>query len=771
MSKNKKVALPPVKKSTTRTSKKLPDTFGIKAEIPMQNLQGKSLFVATPMYGGMCTGQYTRCLAALTEACKQFDINLNIHFLSNESLIQRGRNYCADTFMRARIGPEPKQPVDEKGNPLLDENGKPVEVIDNRPYFTHMLFIDSDIGFEPKDVFLMLALAEPGSDKDVICGPYAKKCLPSTAKIQTEDGIKTISWIVKNKYTGKVLTLNEKTKVLEWNKVIDYSEIPNWSKKQWVSLQTSKLKKRSEVLTTFDHEIAYIDDVLNPEQIKYCAANEMLGKYLIKKTRKADKNNINPLLNKEQLSILIGAILGDGCVSSGQYGCTHGSKQEEYCKFKANILGGKVNRTFNGFSHQFTNAQTKRLSELIYVNGIKTIKNVISLIDEKSLAIMYMDDGNRHYYPEKIPEITSDTSWWYEANTLTTVRSKIKPSNDFVRGRKPDTYRPTSSIATHSFSYEDNLLLVEHIKNAFDIDSYIGKQKGKTELQYYIKFDKDNTDKLHKLIAPYIPECMEYKINENFRGKEKHNIDNIPLNFACKKVIAIDNYDDKNNSHLYDISIENNHNFFANGTLVHNCIAWEKIKVAVEKGYAEHDPNALERFVGDYVFNPKNQGEINLVQPAEILEGGTGFMMIQRQAFEKFKAKYPNQSYKPDHVRTKDFDGSREIVAYFDCIIDRGYYFDEVHELITELANSDDLNKSKEKAIALLEKEKNASKRYLSEDYMFCQYLRAAGGKIWLLPWVKLQHTGSYTFGGSLIDLAQLGVAATADPSALKHKR
>jgi len=33
-----------------------------------------------------------------------------------------------------------------------------------------------------------------------------------------------------------------------------------------------------------------------------------------------------------------------------------------------------------------------------------------------------------------------------------------------------------------------------------------------------------------------------------------------------------------------------------------------------------------------------------------------------------------------------------------------------------------------------------------------------------MCPWMKLMHTGSYTFGGSLYDLAQLGASATADP-------
>ena len=158
-------------------------------------------------------------------------------------------------------------------------------------------------------------------------------------------------------------------------------------------------------------------------------------------------------------------------------------------------------------------------------------------------------------------------------------------------------------------------------------------------------------------------------------------------------------------------------------------ISWEKIKQAVDKGFADENPQKLENYVGDYVFNPADgSSEIPLNEPVEVLEGGTGFMMIQRKAFEKYEAAYPEFKYLPDHVRSNNFDGTREIMAYFDCVIEP------------------------------------KSKRYLSEDYMFCQWSRNAGIKVWMCPWMRLNHTGSYQFGGSLVDLANIGVSPTADP-------
>ena len=165
------------------------------------------------------------------------------------------------------------------------------------------------------------------------------------------------------------------------------------------------------------------------------------------------------------------------------------------------------------------------------------------------------------------------------------------------------------------------------------------------------------------------------------------------------------------------------------------CIAWEKIKRAVDKGFADKEPNNLERYVGDYVFNPiASQNQIPISEPAQIMETGTGFMMIKRNVFEKYEAAYPEYHYKPDHVRSEHFDGSREIMAYFDCIIDPD------------------------------------SKRYLSEDYMFCQNVRKIGCKVWLCPWISTQHVGMMVFGGSLADLAMIGASATADVSQLKKE-
>jgi hypothetical protein len=150
-------------------------------------------------------------------------------------------------------------------------------------------------------------------------------------------------------------------------------------------------------------------------------------------------------------------------------------------------------------------------------------------------------------------------------------------------------------------------------------------------------------------------------------------------------------------------------------------INWKNVAEAARK-HPEMPAHELEQLVGDYVFNVvKGTSQFSVTEPLEVMEIGTGYMMIKREVFEKMKDAYPTIHYKPDHVGQANFDGSRYIHAYFDTVID---YKDSITG--------------------------GGSDRYLSEDYMFCQMWRKIGGQIYLCPWMKTQHVGSYAFTGNM---------------------
>jgi len=149
-------------------------------------------------------------------------------------------------------------------------------------------------------------------------------------------------------------------------------------------------------------------------------------------------------------------------------------------------------------------------------------------------------------------------------------------------------------------------------------------------------------------------------------------------------------------------------------------INWANIKRAIQKN-PNIEPGELEKVAGDYVFNPiPGTKDFQVTEPLQVMEIGTGFMMVKRRVFEKFKEEYPHLRYKPDHAGQANFDGQRYIHAYFDTVIDPD------------------------------------SHRYLSEDYFFCQYARAIGIEVWICPWFKTGHVGTYQFTGDLGAVAQL---------------
>lgn len=155
-------------------------------------------------------------------------------------------------------------------------------------------------------------------------------------------------------------------------------------------------------------------------------------------------------------------------------------------------------------------------------------------------------------------------------------------------------------------------------------------------------------------------------------------------------------------------------------------INWKNISQAMLKN-PTISPGELDALTGDYVFNPvPGTKQFKVTEPLEVMEIGTGYMMVKREVFDKFKEAYPTLTYKPDHVGQANFDGSRYIHAYFDTIID-----------------------SKDSATG------GGSERYLSEDYMFCQLWRKLGGQIFLCPWMKTQHIGTYPFTGNMPKIAE----------------
>jgi len=246
------------------------------------------------------------------------------------------------------------------------------------------------------------------------------------------------------------------------------------------------------------------------------------------------------------------------------------------------------------------------------------------------------------------------------------------------------------------------------------------------------------TSDLSAMCAKYgIEVRFYYLFNESLVQRARNYVVDEFLRSGCTHMIFIDSdigFKAKDVLSLLAIQTSDPEKYdVVTGPYPKKTIAWEKVKRAVEVGKADENPFVLDYYAADYVFNPvQNMGSFRIDTPVEVAEAGTGFMLIPRSTFERYEAAYPQYKYLPDHVRSENFDGSREIMAYFDCAIDPD------------------------------------TKRYLSEDYFFCYNARKAGIKIWMCPWMELQHVGMYIFKGSMAAIGSLGVSPTANSTSNK---
>jgi len=118
------------------------DPSQVQIQVDLDYLRTTRVHICMPCYGGMMTEQTFMSFIKWGNTCRQLGIDWTVETMTNESLISRARNTLTAKFL-------------------------------NTPESTHLMFIDSDIGWEPWHLLVML-----NARKDVIGGLYPMKSLP-----------------------------------------------------------------------------------------------------------------------------------------------------------------------------------------------------------------------------------------------------------------------------------------------------------------------------------------------------------------------------------------------------------------------------------------------------------------------------------------------------------------------------------------------------------------------------------------------------------------
>ena len=157
------------------------------------------------------------------------------------------------------------------------------------------------------------------------------------------------------------------------------------------------------------------------------------------------------------------------------------------------------------------------------------------------------------------------------------------------------------------------------------------------------------------------------------------------------------------------------------GAYPKKALNWTSIINAARNPDLNETEDTIEGHSSNYVVNfdflkndkgentPQVQIEDNLVK---LKDAGTGFMCIQKDVIQKMFDAHPEFKYVNDINVDQKFEPF--MYALFDTMIDPD------------------------------------SRRYLSEDYMFCRTWQNMGGEVYLDPRTALNHVGHYTFRGNI---------------------
>ncbi|MDQ3147176.1 MAG: hypothetical protein M3R01_09660, partial [Actinomycetota bacterium] len=258
-------------------------------------------------------------------------------------------------------------------------------------------------------------------------------------------------------------------------------------------------------------------------------------------------------LSDFQWQVLLGGLMGDSALSHGQGSAAarlrwgHGAKQVEYGDWKASLFANiGVCRTTNAKGAVFHDTQPlPELAELrsaVYIAGRKVLSDeYLKRLTPLSLAIWYMDDGGFTLRAKGLQERIRDGSG----------RSEI-----CVEAMEPGT----------------RARLVAHLADTWGIRPTL-VERGARRMAV-LQFTKDETAKLHALVAPFVHPSMDHKLLPRYRGRfgvepvfapMRHELVPMPITGIRPKVMR-----SSQPTHRFDIEVEGSHNYFAGGVMVHN---------------------------------------------------------------------------------------------------------------------------------------------------------------------------------------------------------
>ena len=374
-------------------------------------------------------------------------------------------------------------------------------------------------------------------------------CFPYNTLVTLEDGSSIpIGQIVNQQMNVKVLSYNMKTNKIEPKRVIGWNK-KNSEEKEWLCITCDKASKKIdakkvssvELQLTKNHKV-FVEDV-NHNIVEKSADELVVGDKIY--------NHITSLSSIQE-QVILGGILGDSSFkhyNNKEYSngiiMRHSLKQKDYVKYKNKLLGKlaihyKEYEAQNSYEKEkveawtYSNQAISKIYQLCTKDNHKHItKEWLEKLNWLGIAIWYMDDGSLN-----------------------------------VGTKNPSIY-----FHTEGYSKEENETIINFFSH-IGIKAYLRRYK----THYFVAISTNDSNKIWENIKTFIPDNMQYKLPLEYQGYFENIIDDEELSYELNSCV-ITKIEQKCNPvkmnggcKKFDLQIEDNSNYFADGILVHNSL-------------------------------------------------------------------------------------------------------------------------------------------------------------------------------------------------------
>ncbi len=366
------------------------------------------------------------------------------------------------------------------------------------------------------------------------------ECFSYGELVTLADGSKApIGKLVETQWQGEVLSYNEQTGKTEAKPIVRHMR-----KQASIPAVRIAFDNNRSIVCTINHKF------YTPNG-QTCAGHLEVGQFVYTNRER---------ITQRQRAVVMAAALGDGHVAltgskmRARLSMRHGVAQKDYLDHKIRLLGnlvrsgphydngaGTYSKTGTYAAATLSRPEIAQIHRELYGDaGRKRITRAyLEQLDELGLALWYLDDG-----------------------------SLVTANNKYERvGGGTSVYPATrSTFSTYCFAAEEVAETCSWLQERWGIEGRMSvTAKGPV-----IWLTLAGTARLHKLIAPYVPPCMEYKLLPQYRGQFQETTDDEAVSALAVSVVrAVDPVPAPDV--VYNIEVADNHNYFVRDMLVANC--------------------------------------------------------------------------------------------------------------------------------------------------------------------------------------------------------